>query len=93
MAAGEGSVTMEATNEKRSIALEVIAKISGRPADELASEHDLVADLGIESPEALRMLVELEERLGVEIDDEAAAAMNTVGDVLGYVDRLDRTPA
>ena len=69
-------------------ALEVIAQVSGKPATSLTPQDDLVADLGIESPEALRMLVELEERLGVEISDEEAAAMNSVGDILGYVDRL-----
>jgi acyl carrier protein len=82
-------VTAETTSEKRRTALEVIGKVSDRPPGELAPEHDLVADLGIESPEALRMLVELEEKLGVEISDEEAAAMNTVGDILAYVDRLE----
>lgn len=77
-----------AVMERRRTALEVIAQVSGKRAAELGEGDDLVADLGIESPEALRMLVELEERLGVEISDEDAAAMNSVGDILGYVGRL-----
>lgn len=81
-------MTAETTSEKRRTALAVIARVSERPAAELAPEHDLVADLGLESPAALRMLVELEESLGVEISDEEAAAMETVGDILTYVDRL-----
>jgi len=83
-------VTAETADERRHSALEAIARASGRPAAELRPEDDLVADLGIESPQALRMLVELEDRFGVEIGDQEAAAMATVGDVLAYVDRLDR---
>jgi acyl carrier protein len=75
-------------SENRSTALEVIAKISGANPGELRPDQDLVADLGIDSPRALEMLVELEDRLGVEISDEEAAAMNTVGDILSYVDRI-----
>lgn len=72
----------------RQIALEVISRISGTDPGELAPEQDLVADLGVDSPRALELLVELEDRLGVEISDEDAAALNTVGDILAYVERL-----
>ena len=41
-----------------------------------------MADLGIDSPRQLELLIELEEAPGVEITDEEAAAMETVGDVL-----------
>lgn len=65
-------------------AREVLAKLSGRSAAELKSDMDLVADLGIDSPKALELLVELEEVLGVEISDEDAARMETVGDIESY---------
>lgn len=74
--------------DKRQLALDVIAEISGKPAADLKPEHHLVADLGIESPQALQLLVELEEKLGEEISDEEAAALETVGDILAHVDRL-----
>lgn len=72
---------------RQRVALEAIAAVSGKSVDGLRPEQDLVADLGIESPQALRLLVELEEALGLEISDEAAAAMETVGDVLDHVDK------
>ena len=65
--------------------LEVIAKISGADVASLNPEQDLVADLGIDSPRALQLLIELEEALGREISDDDAAQMDTVGDVLDYV--------
>jgi acyl carrier protein len=69
-------------------ALEVIAKVSGIERDKITPEMELVADLGINSPKALELLVELEDGLGIEIGDEDAASMNTVADILGFVKRL-----
>jgi len=77
-----------AVSAKRQQALEVIARVSGTAAADLRPEQHLVADLGVASPQALQLLVELEDKLGVEISDEEAAAMETVGDILGYIDRL-----
>jgi len=67
-------------------ALEVLATVSGHPRDELRPERELVADLGIDSPKALRLLVELEEAFDIEIPDEDASTMSTVGDILAYLD-------
>ena len=73
---------------KRESALAVIADVSGRDVAGLRPEQELVADLDVDSPKGLQLLVQLEEALGVEISDEDAARMDTVGDVLAYVDRL-----
>ncbi len=66
-------------------ALEIVAAISGKEVADLDPKLDLVADLGIDSPKALQLLLDLEEALGIEISDEDAAKMDTVGDVLGYL--------
>ncbi|MCA8979531.1 MAG: acyl carrier protein [Planctomycetes bacterium] len=63
-------------------ALRILSDISGTPVAELRPEQDLVADLGIDSPKALKLLVELEDELEIEISDEDAARMTTVGDIL-----------
>lgn len=70
---------------KTDTALDVLSEISGTDKAELKPEMNLVADLGIDSPKALQLLVELEDRLEIEISDDAAAAMETVGDVLGFI--------
>ena len=67
-------------------ALDVLAAVSGTAREDLAPDRDLVADLGIDSPKALRLLVELEEAFDFEIPDEDAAEMSTVGDILAYID-------
>lgn len=73
-------------DEKKKVATAVLSGISGVAASEIEPGMDLVADLGIDSPKALQLLVELEDRLHVEISDEEAAALDTVGDIYAFVD-------
>jgi len=72
--------------DKKDTALDVLSKVSGVDRQELKAEMDLTADLGIDSPKALQMLVDLEDRLSIEISDEDAARLETVGDVLSYLE-------
>ncbi len=69
-------------------ALEIVAAISGKKVADLEPKLDLIADLGIDSPKALQLLLDLEDALGIEISDEDAARMDTVGDLLGYLGGL-----
>ncbi len=77
-----------AMSEKTDKALQVLARVSDKDGAGLTPEMELVADLAIDSPKALELLVELEEVLEVEISDEDAARMETVADVLAYAGRL-----
>ena len=77
----------------RETALAVIAKVSKVDVAAVRPEMDLVADLGFDSAKALELLVELEEALGIEVSDEQAAGLNSVGDILAVVDRLQPPPS
>ncbi len=79
--------------DKESTARNVISQVSGVEPDKLEPEMELVADLGLDSAKALELLVELEERLDHEIDDQDAARLNTVGDILNFVNKLSVAPA
>ena len=72
----------------RETALAVIAKVSKVEAAALRPDMDLVADLGFDSAKSLELLVELEEALGIEVTDEQAARLNSVGDILAIVETL-----
>lgn len=74
--------------EAKRKALEIIAAISGADVATLTPETELVADLGIDSPKALQLLVDLEDALKIEISDEDAAKLDSVGDILDYLDEL-----
>jgi len=70
------------------MAVQVIASISKTDAATITPEMELVADLGMDSARALELLVELEDKIGIEISDEDAAGLNTVGDILGYLKKI-----
>ena len=72
--------------DRRELALQTIAKISSMRNQALTPEMQLVGDLGIDSPKALELLLVLEEQLNVEISDEQAAEMSTVGEILDFVE-------
>ena len=71
------------------IAMTVIAQVTGVPTESITPEMELVADLDMDSAKALELLVELEDRFDVEIDDENAANLNTVGDVLATIESIE----
>ena len=70
---------------KQEQALDVLAKVSQKDRGGLQPQQELTADLGIDSPKGLQLLMDLEETLKIEISDDEAARMLTVGDVLSYV--------
>ena len=80
------------TMESRTITLETLARMAKVPVAALNRETELVADLGFDSTRALELVVTLEERLDVEVPDDAMLELNTVGDVLDCIGRLSRKP-
>ncbi|MFQ5668967.1 MAG: acyl carrier protein [Acidobacteriota bacterium] len=72
-------------NQKQT-ALELIARIAGSTPEKLEPHMELVADLGLDSAGALELLVELEGALGIEIGDDEVTRLNTVGDILAYIE-------
>jgi acyl carrier protein len=58
------------------------------PADKnpvIAESSAIVADLGVNSLLVLDLVLALEDRYGVSIDDETLETIRTVGDVVGVV--------
>jgi acyl carrier protein len=74
--------------DQRSTALAVIARVAKVDVATITPELELVADLELDSARALELLVELEDALDAEISEEAAERLNTVGDVLSYIETL-----
>lgn len=68
--------------------LAVLATVAAVEAAGLRPEQNLVGDLGIDSVKALQLVMRLEDELGVEISDDQAAKMDTVGDVIAYLRSL-----
>ena len=75
---------------RKDTTLEIIARISGKEKDQLVAEMELVADLGLDSSKAVELLVSLEDALDMEIEEEDAAELNTIGDIVAYISTENR---
>ena len=70
-------LTQELTN--------LVARTLKISPDQLRPEADLVADLGADSLAVVELMMALEEKLGVRIDDDEAEGLHTFGDALALV--------
>lgn len=64
----------------------VVVEQLGVGADEVKMESKFVEDLNADSLDVVELVMALEEKLGIEIPDEVAEKMATVGDVVAYIE-------
>lgn len=71
------------------------AVIPGLPAGELDERRELYADLGLDSLGFVRLLIELEGKLGVQLVDEELMTIElvTVADLIDLIERISSTAA
>lgn len=55
-------------------------------ADQVTMEAEFVKDLGADSLDVVELVMALEEKFGIEIPDEQAEKIVTVGDVVKFVE-------
>ena len=63
----------------------IIAEQLGVEEDEVTSEASFVEDLGADSLDTVELVMALEEDFGIEIPDEDAEKILTVGKALDYI--------
>ncbi len=76
-----------ASTRHAGIALAAIGRLSGSRPDDFAPETELVADLGFDSVKLIDLLMELEERLDIKLQEEDVADMSTIADLLTIIER------
>ena len=54
----------------------------------LTPDTRLVADFGIDSPRMIDVVLEVEDRFGITVDDDAMGRVRTFGEVLTLVEKL-----
>lgn len=64
----------------------IIAKELNAKEENVKLETRLVEDLGADSLDAVEIMFALEEEFGIEIDDESAQNIKTVGDLVSYIE-------
>jgi acyl carrier protein len=65
---------------------EIIADQLGVDIEQIKPESRFVDDLGADSLDVVELIMAFEEEFGVEIPDEDAEKIATVGDVLKYIE-------
>jgi acyl carrier protein len=80
---GREVVIAMATVEER--VKKIIAEQLGVEEDEVTSEASFVEDLGADSLDTVELVMALEEEFSIEIPDEDAEKILTVGKALDYI--------
>lgn len=65
---------------------QIIADQLGVKKEEVTDNAKFVDDLGADSLDTVELVMALEEEFGIEIPDEDAEKLATVGDALRYID-------
>ncbi len=69
---------------------DIIVEQLGVKADQVTPEAKFIEDLGADSLDTVELVMALEEEFGMEIPDEQAEKLQTVGDVIKYVEELGK---
>ena len=64
----------------------IISEQLGVKAEEVNPSASFIDDLGADSLDTVELVMALEEEFGVEIPDEDAEKMSTVGDAIKYIE-------
>jgi len=64
----------------------IIAEQLGVKPEEVTPEASFVEDLGADSLDTVELVMALEEEFSIEIPDEDAEKMTTVGDAVKYIE-------
>ena len=64
---------------------EIIINELGVEAEKVTDEASFVEDLGADSLDTVELVMAFEEEFGIDIPDEDAEQMRTVGDAIAYI--------
>ena len=65
----------------------VTARILQTDAGEIKPEHRFTADLGAESVQSIELVAMFEEEFGIEMDEDAALEVQSVGDAIAFIEQ------
>ncbi len=65
---------------------DIIVEQLGVNADQVTSDAKFIEDLGADSLDTVELIMALEEEFGIEVPDEEAEKLQSVGDVIKYIE-------
>lgn len=66
--------------------IDIVAEQLGVDKDKITSETSFVNDLGADSLDTVELVMELEEEFDINIPDDAAEKIQTVGQAVEYIE-------
>lgn len=68
----------------------VTARILKLDPDQIKPEHSFTADLGAESVQSIELVAMFEEEFGIEMEEDAALSVETVGKAVEFIAKVCR---
>jgi len=65
--------------------VKVVCEVLGVDAEMVEPGSNFVFDLGAESSQSIQLVAGFEEEFGIEMDNEAALAVQTVGEAVNFI--------
>ena len=65
---------------------DIIVEQLGVGADQVKPEAKFIEDLGADSPDTVELVMAFEEEFAVEVPDEDAEELTSVGEVIRYIE-------
>ena len=65
---------------------EIIVEQLGVSADQVKPESKMIEDLGADALDAVELVMAVEEEFGIEVPDEEAEKLISVGDIISHVE-------
>ena len=66
----------------------VTARVLGLDPDKIKRENNFTEDLGAESVQSIELVAMFEEEFGIEMDEEAALQVDTVGGAVEFITKM-----
>lgn len=67
--------------------IDIVVEQLGVDKNDVSTEKSFVEDLNADSLDLTELIMTFEERFGIEISEEEAEKLKTVGDVVNYLDK------
>jgi len=67
---------------------DTLANLFKLDPETITMETNLIDDIGADSLDIVEMIMSLEDNYGIQISDDDAAGLNTVGKIVEYLEKL-----
>jgi acyl carrier protein len=69
---------------------DIIVEQLGVKPDQVTPDAKFIEDLGADSLDTVELVMALEEEFGIEVPDEQAEKLQSVGDVIKYIEEAQK---